>query len=94
MTWQAVREQFPRQWLLIEAVQARSQADKRVVEDLAVLDTFSDSAIAMRRYAEIHRQSPQRELYVVHTDREALDISERWGFLPRGNEGHKRLWHR
>jgi len=31
---------------------------------------------AMTGYKELHHREPGRELYVVHTDREALDIDE------------------
>ena len=77
MKWEEVRERYPHQWLLVEAIQARSGADRRVVEELAVVDPFADSASALRRYNELHRQEPQRELYVLQTDREQLDIRER-----------------
>ena len=28
-------------------------------------------------YIQLHREAPERELYVFHTDRETLDITER-----------------
>ena len=31
----------------------------------------------MKGYLQLHHQSPERELYVLHTDREVLDITER-----------------
>jgi len=31
----------------------------------------------MKDYARLHREAPERELYVFHTSRETLDISER-----------------
>lgn len=75
MEWQEVRAQFPEQWVLIEAISAHDEADKRVVEQVAVLGTFSDSATAMRRYALLHREQPQREMFVFHTSRAKLDIT-------------------
>jgi len=77
MTWQEIRSHYPKQWLLVEALKAHSEADKRILEELAVLDMFPDSALAMRRYAALHHEFPFRELYVLHTDRETLDITER-----------------
>lgn len=41
-----------------------------------MLDVFQEADAAMKRYQEVHRSSPQCELYVVHTDREMLDITE------------------
>lgn len=31
----------------------------------------------MKRYMRFHRDQPARELYVLHTDREKLDVTER-----------------
>lgn len=77
MEWQDVRRQYPSQWLLVEAVKARTEEDRRIVSDLAVLGTCEDASSAMDRYLDLHRRQPERELYVLHTDREALDIHER-----------------
>jgi hypothetical protein len=77
MNWEEVRKQHPRQWLLVEAIRAYSEDNHRVVEDLAVLGPFADSTGALQRYNELHQLEPQRELYVLHTDREQLDIQER-----------------
>src|SRR5215203_3202517 len=75
-SWEEIRRQFPRQWLLVEAIAAHSSEGMRVLDDIAVLDAFQEAGSAMKSYQETHRRSPQRELYVVHTDREALDIAE------------------
>ena len=77
MQWQEIRKHYPQQWLLIEAIKAHSEASKRILEQLAVVGTFSDSATAMRSYTQLHREAPERELYVFHTSRERLDITER-----------------
>jgi hypothetical protein len=77
MKWQEIRCHYPHQWLLVGAINARSEAGKRILEQIAVLSTFSDSRQAMDGYVHFHRQSPERELYVLHTDRENLDITER-----------------
>jgi hypothetical protein len=67
---------YPHQWLLLEAIEAHSSAGQRILEDLAVLDTYPDGMAAMNGYRELHRRDPQRELYAVHTDREALEVTE------------------
>jgi hypothetical protein len=77
MKWQEIRSHYPHQWLLVEAIHARTEADKRILEQIAVLSIFPDSKQAMDGYMHLHRQSPERELYVLHTDRENLDITER-----------------
>ena len=76
MTWTELRHRFPDQWLLVEATRAHTEGDRRVVEDLAVVEAFRDGGAAMRGYSAVHRESPQRELYVLHTDRETLEIGE------------------
>ncbi len=65
------------QWLLIEAIQAYSESRNQFLDQISVVETFEDSAIAMKCYAEFHQVAPEREMYVFHTDRESLDISER-----------------
>ncbi len=77
MKWQEIRKHYPHQWLMIEAIKARSEAGKRILDDLAIVSAFPDSRTAMKGYIQLHRQSPERELYVLHTDRQALDIVER-----------------
>jgi hypothetical protein len=76
MTWQHVRTTYPNQWLLIEAIQARSENQRRVLEDIAVLSPYKDSREAFRHYQTLHRSNREREYYVVHTGHEVLDIPE------------------
>jgi len=76
MQWQEIRDRYPHQWLLTEALAARSAGGERILEDIAVLETYPDGLAAMSGYSELHRRAPQRELYVLHTDRETLDIGE------------------
>ena len=61
----------------IEAIKAYSEAGKRVFEQLSVVSTYPDSVAAMKGYMQLHREAPERELYVFHTNRETLDITER-----------------
>lgn len=77
MQWREIREHYPDQWLLVEALAAHTEANKRILDELAVLDTFADSTSALRRYGRLHHEAPRRELYVLHTSRATLDITER-----------------
>lgn len=86
MQWTEIRDRYPQQWLLLEAIQAHSQASKRVLEHLSVVSSFSDSTTALRSYLQLHREAPQRELYVFHTSRESLEIPERRWLGIRGTE--------
>lgn len=76
MTWIDVRRHYPHQWLLIEALLAHSTGGKRHLDELAVVDAFSDGETALRAYLKLHRHAPARELYVVHSAREELEITE------------------
>lgn len=79
MKWQEVRTHYPEQWLLVEAIKAHSVKNKRILEHLAVISTFPDSTAALKSYAQFHQDAPERELYVFHTSRETLDVTEkRW----------------
>jgi hypothetical protein len=84
MNWADIRQHYPHQWLLVEAIKARSEAGKRILEQLTVVNTFPDSTTAMKSYAESHRQWPERELFVLHTDREVLEVKERTWLGIRG----------
>ena len=77
MTWQQVRSNFPQQWLLIEAIKAHTETNQRLLDQISVIEPFEDSAIAWSRYAELHRESPEKEFYVIHTSREEPSITER-----------------
>ena len=84
MKWQEIRHHYPQQWLLVEAIKARSELGKRILEELTIVNTFPDARSAMRGYLHLHEQAPERELYVLHTDRERLDITERQWLGIRG----------
>lgn len=78
MKWEDVRQAFPNQWVLIEAVQAYTDdKNERVLEEISLLKKFSKSTEAMRTYQEIHQENPQKELYVLHTSRKDPNIIEK-----------------
>lgn len=77
MHWSDVRAAFPGQWLVVEALEAHTEGDRRLLDRLAVVETCTDGTTAMQRYDVLHQAYPERELYFVHTGRETLDIRER-----------------
>lgn len=84
MKWQDVRRDHPDVWLVIEAAEAHSESNARVVDDICVIEAFSTADAAMKLYLELHHASPDRELYVAHTSRSSLDIQERrWAGIRR-----------
>lgn len=78
MKWEDVKKKYINQWVLIEALEAHSENEERIIDDISVIDvTGSDSKKALEGYKELHRENNERELYVVHTSREKLDIKEK-----------------
>jgi hypothetical protein len=77
MTWSQVRQTYPDQWLIIEALDAHTEGNQRLLDRIAVVETCADGAAAMQSYQRLHREYPLREFYFVHTGRETLDIRER-----------------
>jgi hypothetical protein len=72
MIWTDIRRHYPHQWLLVEALLAHSEAGKRQLDELAVVDAFPDGETALRGYLRLHRDAPSRELYVVHSESSSL----------------------
>jgi hypothetical protein len=86
MRWEEVREVYPDQWLVIEAVQAHSEKDHRQLDKIAVVEICSDGNTAFQSYRKLHQTYPDREYYFVHTSRAELDIHERqWLGIRRGH---------
>ena len=78
MLWGEIRQAYPDQWLIIEALEDHTTPDKqRRLDCLAVIDTCLDGSAALQRYCHLHQQYPLQELYFVDTSRAELDISER-----------------
>ena len=85
MRWAEVREQYPEQWLVIDALEAHTEGDRRKLDQITVVEICPDGAETFQRYRELHRQHPLREFYFVHTAREELDIRERYWLGLRRN---------
>ena len=85
MKWEDVRQAFPEQWVLIEAVHAyTNEQNERILEEIIPLEKFPNSPEAMKAYKEIHRKNPDRELYVIHTSRNNPNILEKkWAGVRR-----------
>lgn len=88
MRWVGIRKMFPEQWLIIEALHAHTTNERRrVLDQIAVIETCNNGDMAMKRYRELHKEFPGREFYFVHTHREQLDIQERQWFGIRSSHG-------
>ena len=77
MEWSEVRQTYPDQWLMIEALEAETEANsQRRLKRLAVIKRCAEGVVALQSYRRLHQPFPVRELYFVHTSREQLDIRE------------------
>ncbi len=87
MRWPEVQATYPNQWLVIEAMEAHTQGNRRILDHITVVEVCPDSVIAMQTYRRLHQRYPLREFYFVHTSRASLDIEERrWVGIRRSNE--------
>ena len=77
MKWIEIRNQYPDSWVLLEATAAHSANKKRILDEFEIIDVYSDSPSALQRYKEEHHRSPLRELFVLHTSRDNIDVEER-----------------
>ena len=64
MTWQEIRAAHPDQWILIEAIAAHTEGDRRVLDDVRAIAEFEDSGTGWHEYGRLHGLEPFRELYV------------------------------
>lgn len=80
MVWEEVKKAYPNQWVIIEAIEAYTEGDKRIISKMTLVDNFHENNNeALLQYLQLHRKHRDRELYVVHTSRPELDIIEqRW----------------
>ncbi len=77
MVWEDVKKLFPSQWLLIEAVDAYTDGPNRIIQQVAVIESFNeDSKKALRKYLDLHKVHKDREYYVVHTSKDQLNFEE------------------
>lgn len=77
MKWQEIRQMHPGKWLLVEALKAHTEGNKRILDKLSLIDTFVDGQDAMKAYSKLHSEEPHRELFVLHADRREPDITVR-----------------
>ena len=78
MRWEDLRNAAPQQWVIIEAVDAHTEGDNRVIENIQLAEVFGQDNIGVLRcYAQLHKSHPEREFYVFHTSRPELNVKER-----------------
>lgn len=89
MLWSDVRQTYPDQWLIIEALEAHTENEQRYLDRVAVIETCVDGEAALQSYRRLHQEYPRREFYYLHTSREQLTIIERrWAGIRRSHATH------
>lgn len=96
MDWQTIRKQYPGQWVVIEVIWETSRSDSpgigirmlelgpRRIIDLGFLNAYRAAKPAHEGFLKPKSQSPNRELYLVHTSVQNLVIDEpQWPGLRR-----------
>lgn len=86
MKWTDVRNKYPNKWILIKVIEAKSENGLRIVENLEVLNTFERSQDALKEYSIKHKLNKSDEMYVYHSSKDSLKISERVWMGVRKNE--------
>lgn len=88
MTWTEIRQSFPNQWIVVEALGAHTDSHgSRIIKDFIVIEQCSDGKAAFDKYRELHNNNKSKEYYYLHTSREKLEIEERkWVGIRINNE--------
>jgi hypothetical protein len=75
MDWQTICEQHPHNWVIVEAIKAYTEGAARIIDELDFVRAFGeDWTAAWEHYKKLHHADKQREYYVLHTNRENLNI--------------------
>lgn len=74
MDWQRVREKFPDQWVSIEILEAYTNNNEMIVEQLAVIEGDPDSKKIRDICRQLHKKQPTRHYLFYHTKNEQLKI--------------------
>ncbi|GGJ76425.1 hypothetical protein GCM10008982_27110 [Anoxybacillus voinovskiensis] len=85
MKWAELRERYPNQFVLVEAMAAYSKDKKRMIEDVSLIGQYESVSSAWEKYKEIHRAFPERELYIFHTSKEQMEVEEQYFTGIRGS---------
>jgi hypothetical protein len=77
VNWPKVREAYPDQWLIVEAMEAHTEGNRRLIDRIAVIETWLMRPLPCTGTINCIANSLCANFF-VHTSRETLDIEERW----------------
>lgn len=86
MKWFDVKKEYPNKWVLIKAIDAKTENGLRIVEELEVLNAFEEGKEALKEYSIKHKLNKSDEMYVYHSSKDNLEISERVWMGVRKND--------
>lgn len=84
MKWSEVRGHYPDQIVLVEALKTSSENRVRTVEEMSILSDFQDNMAAWQEYKKLHKEKPEKELYIFHTSKEKAEVVEQFFVGIRG----------
>lgn len=84
MLWSEVREKYPDRIVLIEAIKTSSEDKIRTVNEMSILSDFDESSVAWKAYKKIHKNKPDKEIYLFHTSKEKAEVMEQFFVGIRG----------
>lgn len=76
LKWEKLRDLVPNSCVLIEAVTAYSQDNKRIIKEMSLLEKYGNEKEAWSGYKKLHRKYPEKELYIFHTSNKEIDVVE------------------
>ena len=68
--WEALRKEFPKHWLLLEALRAHSLGQCRIIDLAALIGAYDCSRTAYIEFLQLNSRDPLREIYIVDTTQE------------------------
>jgi hypothetical protein len=77
MKWQEVRQHFPNQWLLVQAMETRSEGGYCYWERVMVLEKFSNGSEALKGLNAYLKSHAPHDVFIFHTAREQLKLEEK-----------------
>ena len=74
MLWSEVCKDFPNSWVVVEALSSHQINDEKTVDEVMVLDVYSDSTAAWKLYKQIKQQKPKSDFLIASTVNNPLKI--------------------
>ncbi|MFZ3590224.1 hypothetical protein ACOI1C_13370 [Bacillus sp. DJP31] len=84
MDWSEVRLRYPNQIVLIEALATISENNIRTIKEMSIISYFEENMVAWKEYKKLHKNNPDKELYIFHTSKEKAEVVEQFFVGIRG----------